>query len=152
MKGQLLAENRFTHPLFLVLTLLLGAVNANAQVPVDSDGNPLASYPVDGEPGAELYSDPSELLTVAELEELVGPVALYPDDLLAIVLPASAYPLEIVQAARFLEAFAQDSTLKPDEDWDDSVIALLNYPDVIRMLDEEIDWTWRLGEAVISQH
>jgi hypothetical protein len=151
MKGQLLAENRFTHPLFLVLTLLLGAVNANAQVPVDSDGNPLASYPVDGEPGAELYSDPSELLTVAELEELVGPVALYPDDLLAIVLPASAYPLEIVQAARFLEAFAQDSTLKPDEDWDDSVIALLNYPDVIRMLDEEIDWTWRLGEAVISQ-
>jgi hypothetical protein len=91
------------------------------------------------------------LLSTAELEELVGPVALYPDDLLAIVLPASTYPLEIVQAARFLERLEIDSTLEPDESWDESVVALLNYPEVIRMMDEDIDWTWRLGEAVIAQ-
>jgi hypothetical protein len=50
-------------------------------------------------------------LTPAELEELVGPIALYPDDLLGIVLPASTYPLQIVQAARFLEDRAGDARL-----------------------------------------
>jgi hypothetical protein len=66
-------------------------------------------------------------------------------------LPASTYPLEIVQAARLLDELERDASLKPDEDWDDSVVALLNYPDVVRMMNDDIDWTWRLGEAVISQ-
>ena len=56
-----------------------------------------------------------------------------------------------MQAARFLDEFEADSSLEPDEAWDESVVALLNYPEVIRMMDEEIDWTWRLGEAVIAQ-
>jgi hypothetical protein len=67
------------------------------------------------------------------------------------VLPASTYPLEIVQAARFLEEYEQDSTLQPNEDWDESVTALLNYPEVLRMLNDDIDWTWRLGDAVVNQ-
>jgi hypothetical protein len=91
------------------------------------------------------------VLSSAELQELVGRVALYPDDLLAIILPASTYPLEIVQAARFLEAYENDSTLEPEEDWDESVVALLNYPEVLRILDDDIDWTWQLGDAVINQ-
>ena len=91
------------------------------------------------------------VLSSIELQELVGRVALYPDDLLAIILPASTYPLEIVQAARFLEAFENDSTLEPDENWDESVVALLNYPEVLRILDDDIDWTWQLGDAVINQ-
>ena len=91
------------------------------------------------------------VLSSIELQELVGRVALYPDDLLAIILPASTYPLEIVQAARFLEAFENDSTLEPDENWDESVVALLNYPEVLRILDDNIDWTWQLGDAVINQ-
>lgn len=89
--------------------------------------------------------------TAQELEELVGPIALYPDDLLAIVLPASTFPLQIVEAARFLEALESDPTLEPDEDWDDSVVALTNYPEVIELLNEDLDWTWRLGEAVVAQ-
>ena len=99
------------------------------------------------------YQDLSETdgLSATELQELVGPVALYPDDLLAIVLPASTYPLEIVQAARFLDAFEQDSSLEPDEDWDESVVAMLNYPEALRLLDDDIDWTWQLGDAVINQ-
>src|SRR5690606_7720381 len=76
---------------------------------------------------------------------------LYPDKLLAIVLPASTYPLEIVQAARFLEQLESDSSLEPDESWDDSVTALLNYPEVVQMMNDDIDWTWRLGEAVVRQ-
>jgi hypothetical protein len=86
-----------------------------------------------------------------ELELLVGPIALYPDDLLAIVLPASTFPLQIVAAARFLEDLESDPSLKPDEDWDDSVVALLNYPEVVELLNEDLDWTWRLGEAVVAQ-
>lgn len=83
-----------------------------------------------------------------QLEELLGPVALYPDDLLAIVLPASTFPLQIVQAARFR---ARTPDAKPDEKWDDSVVALLNYPEVLKKLNDDLDWTWRLGEAVINQ-
>jgi hypothetical protein len=86
-----------------------------------------------------------------ELETLIGPIALYPDDLLAIVLPASTFPLQIVAAGRFLENLEADASLKPDEDWDDSVVALLNYPEVIELLNEDLDWTWRLGEAVVAQ-
>jgi hypothetical protein len=89
-------------------------------------------------------------LTPAELEELVGPVALYPDDLLAIVLPASTYPLQIVQAGRFLEDRANDETLKPNSEWDDSIVALLNYPEIVRMMNEDLDWTWDLGAAVLA--
>ncbi len=134
----------------IVATLLFCVSSAvTAQVPVDENGNPIGNYDIQiGEPE---HAEGPSLLDAAELEELIGPVALYPDDLLAIVLPASTYPLEIVQAARFLEQLETDSSLEPDESWDDSVIALLNYPDVVRMMDEEIDWTWRLGEAVLSQ-
>jgi len=141
----------------LLLAIAFSApVQLAAQVPVDEQGEPLAAYddgvyaergvPIAGAQIEEIFS-----LTEVELEELVGPVALYPDDLLAIVLPASTYPLEIVQAARFLDQFEIDSSLEPDESWDESVVALLNYPEVLRMLDEQIDWTWRLGEAVIGQ-
>ncbi len=92
-----------------------------------------------------------EPFTTEELEDLVAPVALYPDDLLAIVLPAAAYPLQIVQAARFLEELENDDSLQPDEDWDESVVALLNYPEVIDLLNSDLEWTWQLGEAVLNQ-
>ena len=125
----------------LAIFLLMPAVSL-AQVPVDDDGRVIGQYEV--EPDAVLLSP-------AELEELVGPIALYPDDLLAIVLPASAYPLQIVEAARFLEAYENDSSLEPDENWDDSVVALINYPEVIDLLNNDLDWTLRLGDAVVAQ-
>ena len=89
--------------------------------------------------------------SAAELQTLVGPIALYVDDLVGIVLPASAYPLQVVQAARFLDAREQDPSLRPDDTWDDSVIALLNYPEVLRMMDANLDWTANLGEAFVYQ-
>ena len=91
------------------------------------------------------------LASAEELRELVGPIALYPDDLVAIVLPASTYPLQVVQAARLLEDRKRDSSLKPNEDWDDSVVALLNYPEVIKLLNDDLDWTYDLGTAVLNQ-
>lgn len=92
-----------------------------------------------------------ELATAEELHEIVGPIALYPDDLVAIVLPASTYPLQVVQAARFLEDRADDSTLQPNEEWDDSIVALLNYPEVVAILNDDLDWTYDLGTAVLNQ-
>lgn len=144
---------RFTQirtPLLVAWMAAFALPPAFAQVPVDENGNPLDAVLQDDADGAKIMPVQGDL-TEAELEELVGPVALYPDDLLAIVLPASTYPLEIVQAARFLERLEDDPSLEPDEAWDESVVALLNYPDVVRMLDENIDWTWKLGEAVIAQ-
>ncbi|MFK8015236.1 MAG: DUF3300 domain-containing protein [Gammaproteobacteria bacterium] len=92
-----------------------------------------------------------ETLSSAELQNVVGPVALYPDDLLAVVLPASAFPLQIVQASRFLDDYEQDNSLKPDPTWDESVVALLNYPEVLRLMNDDLDWTYDLGAAVVNQ-
>lgn len=91
----------------------------------------------------------SQELEADSLEALVAPVALYPDDVLGIILPAATFPLDVVRAARFLEDKADEPALQPDDAWDDSVVALLNYPEVIRMMNDDIDWTWALGEAVL---
>jgi hypothetical protein len=134
----------------LALFTALAISPAGAQVPVDDSGAPLADYE-SFEPESAVGGEDIPLLSQTELQDLVGPIALYPDDLLAIVLPASTYPLQLVQAQRFLEDLAEDPSLTPDESWDDSVIALLNYPEVIALLNEDLDWTWRLGEAVVAQ-
>ncbi len=86
-------------------------------------------------------------VSATELEQLVAPIALYPDELLAVALPASTYPLQIVQAARLLEKRKTELDLEPDEDWDPSVIGLMNYPEVIKLMNDDLDWTWKLGEA-----
>ena len=85
-----------------------------------------------------------------ELENLVGRIALYPDDLVAVILPASTNPLQIVQADRFLEKRKSDPKLPLDDKWDDSVKTLLNYPDVVKMMSGDLDWTSALGEAVVA--
>jgi hypothetical protein len=103
-----------------------------------------------GGSGAARAQDDAGLFAPEELEELVGPIALYPDDLVAIVLPAATYPLDVVQAARFLDQRELDPNLAPDEQWDDSIVALLNYPEVLRLMDEDLDWTWDLGEAFLT--
>ena len=93
----------------------------------------------------------SETLSPEELDKLVGRIALYPDELVAIVLPASTYPLQIVQGARFLEKKKKNPELKPRKDWDTSVLGLLNYPQVVKTMNDDLDWTWKLGEAVVAQ-
>ncbi len=134
----------------IALFLALSSPALLAQVPVDDDGNVIGAYePRDS--AATSGNEDIPLLTAVDLEEMIGPIALYPDDLLAIVLPASVYPLQIVEAARFLEDVKVDPALEPNPDWDDSVVALLNYPEVVELLNDDIDWTWQLGEAVVAQ-
>ena len=90
-------------------------------------------------------------MSAQQLEQLVGRIALYPDDLVAIILPASTFPLDIVQADRFLQKAKQDKSLKPDQRWDESIRNLLNYPEVISMMSQDLEWTEDLGEAVVGQ-
>ena len=98
----------------------------------------------------------AELLKPEQLEALVAPIALYPDELLANVLAASTYPLEVVQADRWLK---ERKTLKGDalkkevekQSWDNSVKALASTADVIAMMSDKVDWTKNLGDAVLAQ-
>jgi hypothetical protein len=90
-------------------------------------------------------------LSADDLRALVAPVALYPDELLALVLPASTNPLQIVEASRFLEKQKSDSSLQPDQSWDPAIIALLNYPQVLTLMNDDLGWTQDLGNAVMDQ-
>ena len=98
------------------------------------------------------------LLTEAQLEQLVAPIALYPDPLLAQILTASTYPLEVVEAARWVSAPA-NRTLTGDaltnalqaQNWDPSVKALVPFPQVLQNLSDQLQWTEDLGNAFLAQ-
>ena len=91
-----------------------------------------------------------------ELEQIVAPIALYPDPIVAQVLMASTYPLEIVSAARWVKAnpgvkgtALEDAMQK--QPWDASVKSLTAFPQVIEMMNAKIDWTQKLGDAFLAQ-
>jgi hypothetical protein len=108
-------------------------LNAQAQVYDDYRGNPSAAF------------------SQQELDNIVGRFALYPDDLVGIVLAASTYPNQVQEAGRYLQDLKRDPFLSPSEDWDPSVLGLLNYPEILNMMADDIDWTAALGDAVYSQ-
>ena len=128
---------QFARPVFTGLVALamcvalIGAPRATAQAPAAS-------------------GDVAQAPSPAELEKLVGPIALYPDDLVALILPASTNPLQIVQADRFLAKRKADPKAPIDEKWDDSVKSLVNYPEVVKQMSADLDWTSDLGEAVVA--
>jgi hypothetical protein len=93
---------------------------------------------------------PAATQDTAQMDYLVGPIALYPDDLIAIILPASTSPLQIVQADRYLDKRKADPNLPIDANWDDPVKSLLNYPEVVKKMSNDLDWTSALGEAVVA--
>ena len=94
--------------------------------------------------------------TQQELDQMLAPIALYPDSLLSQILMASTYPLEVVEAARWSRA---NPGLKGEEavnaveqrDWDASVKSLAAFPQVLAMMDQQLEWTSRLGDVFIAQ-
>ena len=96
------------------------------------------------------------LLKAEQLDQLLAPIALYPDPLLSQVLIASTYPLEVVQADRWVKSNAK---LKGDalaaavgkQSWDDSVKSLAAVPTVLGMMSDQLEWTQKLGDAVLAQ-
>src|SRR5262245_54700802 len=91
-----------------------------------------------------------------ELEQIVAPVVQYPDPLLAQIFMASTYPLDVIQAARFakanpsLQGDALNEELKK-RTWDESVKALVGFPEVLAMMDGQLEWMQKLGDAFVTQ-
>jgi len=98
----------------------------------------------------------SEGFSTEELEQMIAPIALYPDALLMQILMASTYPLEIVEADRWVRANpelkddALNEALK-EQDWDPSVKSLAVLPTVLKQMSENLDWTQDLGDAFLAQ-
>ena len=91
-----------------------------------------------------------DLYTADELDELVGPVALYPDPLLTQVLTGATQPDQIQQAQAYLDA-GKPVTENMDTGWDGAVNALLSYPDVLSMMSKNKEWTNAIGWATANQ-
>ena len=97
-----------------------------------------------------------DIFTPEQLEQLVAPIALYPDALLMQILMASTYPLEIVEADRWLskqpelKGDALDQALL-EKDWDPSVKSLTTLPSVLTQMSDNLDWTQDLGDAFLAQ-
>jgi hypothetical protein len=105
---------------------------------------------------AQAPEAPVTLLSSDQLNDLVAPIALYPDSLLAQVLAASTYPLEIVEAQQWLQQNrglqgSQMLDLAKQQSWDPSVQALVAFPSVLALLNRDIRWTTDLGNAFLAQ-
>jgi len=85
-----------------------------------------------------------------ELEDLVAPIALYPDPLIAQILPAATFVDQIDEAARYVNQYGRYAQIDRQY-WDVSVKAVAHYPDVLNMMDQKYDWTVSLGQAFINQ-
>ena len=109
----------------------------------------VAYYPPPAPPAQEPAPAPA---ADADMEQLVAPIALYPDPLLAVVLPASTYPDQIQAAAQWLSYNPSPDNYQIDQQpWDPSVKALVHYPSVLNYMNNDIDWTRSLGSAVAEQ-
>ena len=129
--------------LVLALTVAIAALpGARAQVP-PLEASALAQTPA------------ASPLAQEQLDSLLAPIALYPDELLSQVLMAATYPLDVVEAARFakanpnLKGDALDNAIK-DKNWDPSIQSLTAFPQVLEMMNNKLEWTQQLGEAFID--
>ncbi|MGE0154029.1 MAG: DUF3300 domain-containing protein [Reyranellaceae bacterium] len=123
----------------------------------------LASLPALGRGGPELLAQAqppapaAKPFSTEELDQMLAPIALYPDALLSQVMMASTYPLEVVEAARWSKAnpnLKGDAAVKAvqDKGWDVSVKSLVAFPTVVQRMSDEIEWTQKLGDAMLAQH
>jgi hypothetical protein len=145
-------------PIILLLLLSFSHARANGAEPKSSgsqavpasDASQASPAPASPSPGPAPPPSAPPKLAAADLEKIAMPIALHPDPLISIILPASAYPLEIVQAARFVRD--TNNIPKVDEQpWDENVKAVAKFPDLIAKMDADLEWTMKLGQAFIDQ-
>lgn len=96
--------------------------------------------------------------SAAQLDQLVAPIALYPDPLLGPILIAATYPLEVVEAARWLDESGHAkltgnrlATALQPHDWDPSVKSLVPFPQILQMMDSQLGWMEQLGDAFLAK-
>ena len=121
----------------MLTTALLSCFSAFAQVQTQAPPPPAAEAP-------------PQNLTKEELDKLLGPIALYPDALIAVILPAATVPSDIVLAARFLSTSGDPAQIN-NQPWDESVRSLARYPEVVKWMDQNLEWTTQLGEVFLDQ-
>ncbi len=142
-------DPKFLRPMTCAAALLL----LNAQVAYPQT----APVPV-AAPAAAPTDQQTKIFKQEQLDQITAPIALYPDDLLAQIMMAASYPIEIVQADRWVRN-PENAKLKGDElvralenqTWDPSVKSLVPFPQVLQMMSENLDWTQKLGDAVLAQ-
>ena len=143
-------------PGLLVVLLLPGmavAADEASQEPTQASSEPATDQVEEPQVADE---QEAEGFPPEQIRELLAPVALYPDALLAQVLMASTYPLDVVQAARWIPEHSdlEDEALAnaaAEESWDPSVQALVFFPSVVEMMNKDLAWTQDLGEAYLGQ-
>src|ERR1700722_11013836 len=129
-----------------VLAAVVAATAADAQAPPAAQQGPEAPQP-----------QTAPLLTPERLNQMLAPIALYPDELLGDILMAATYPLDVLEAARRLQD-PRNASLKGDQliaalqqqNWDPSVKSLAPFASILRMMDAKLEWTERLGEAFLA--
>ncbi len=131
-----LSSQRFLR-IFAILPLIILHANSHAEIDL-----------------TDVKPTPAEF-SQAEIDQLLAPIALYPDTILSQVLIASTYPIEVVQADRWArtntsEKGADAVKLVEKKDWDPSVKALVAFPDILKRMSDDIDWTQKLGDAFLS--
>ncbi len=89
-------------------------------------------------------------LSYQQLDQLLGPIALYPDPLIAQILPAATLPTQIVLANRYVSGGGDPNQID-QQPWDASVQALARYPNILRWMDDNLNWTTELGQAFLNQ-
>src|SRR3954453_14165837 len=102
-----------------------------------------------GRAAAADFASPNEPLTADQIEELVSPIALYPDPLVALILPASTFPSDVVLAAPFVQS-KEDPALVDEKPWDESIRWLTRYPDLLTWIDANLEWPTQLGYAYLA--
>jgi len=138
--------------LALALTPAVGFSQVPQPIPMPS----VPAMPTDTGQPIPVPAANQPLLSANQLDNLVAPLALYPDPLVSQILVASTYPLEVVEAYQWVQrnpgltgsALTQAAAA---QNWDPSVQALVMFPDVLRRLNEDVSWTTNLGNAFLSQ-
>lgn len=125
-------------------------ISANAESPASAPGAVVQDSRNDQD--YQDYQDDEDSVSFSDeqLENLLAPIALYPDPLLAQVLLAATFPDQIDEAARAIRAYGPRYDID-DTDWDLSVKAVAHYPTVLSMMADKIDWTTSLGQAYVEQ-
>ena len=127
-----------------------------AQTPPSTPAPAAAAPPAAPAPASPLAAASPPPFTAAQLDQMLAPIALYPDALLSQTLMAATYPLEVVEAARWSKAnpnLKGDAavTAVKDKGWDVSVTSLVAFPQVLAMMNSKLDWTQKVGDAMIAQ-
>jgi len=135
--------------------VVVGAMTMLLAVPAYPQTTP-APAPTTAPAATAATAPAGKSVTQQELDQLLAPIALYPDALLAQVLMASTYPLQVVEAERWVKSNSslKDKALEDalqKQSWDPAVKSLAVFPQVLTMMSEKLDWTQNLGDAFLAQ-